>query len=278
MAHNGKDLWLAAGAHGFIVTSPNGTDWTPQTAAGGFSGAFYGAAYNKKDTWVVVGQSGKIQTSSDGVLWTNRDSKTTSILNGVAFQEGSNAGLVAQGSDYNGTGIIAIGKGNHAYGIEAFGDAYGPGVKSVGGDWGGAGIIAFGGGTGRRSGQNEPNTVCVRTAIGIIAYGAGSSNGVDGYSGPVGDGYGVVGRAMADGNGVVGIAYGKGAGVTGASNRGYGVVAQNTSMPVVRASMHIDPQITLPALADIGDICCVYSVAGVGELYFYDGSAWIKLS
>jgi photosystem II stability/assembly factor-like uncharacterized protein len=131
---HGLGMWVAVGAAGTILTSPDLTTWTAQ--ASGVSGDFFGVAFNEKLGEVAaVADDGSIVTSSDGVKWTRgrdvdgtwlwditvgngqfaasgaggtvytsvdgdqwekRDTGTTQALRGIAFGNGM---FVASGSD-----------------------------------------------------------------------------------------------------------------------------------------------------------------------------------
>jgi uncharacterized protein YmfQ (DUF2313 family) len=68
--YNGADLWCAVGSVGSIQTSPNGEDWTKQTAAGAYTGNFFDVSYDTVNSlWCAVGTGGEIQTSVDGETW-----------------------------------------------------------------------------------------------------------------------------------------------------------------------------------------------------------------
>jgi hypothetical protein len=63
---------IAAGTSGEIQSSDDGGEtWSQETAAGSYTGTFYGAAANSS-LFVLVGTSGEIQTSPTGATWTQR--------------------------------------------------------------------------------------------------------------------------------------------------------------------------------------------------------------
>ncbi len=94
--------WVAVGEQGTIVTSPDGSAWTPRVS--GFPsrwlvGVGYGAV-NGSGLWVVVGESGLILTSPDAITWTAR--KTTGTrLNAVAWGNGTFVAADDAGSTYS---------------------------------------------------------------------------------------------------------------------------------------------------------------------------------
>jgi hypothetical protein len=73
-------LFVAVGASGTIITSPDGTTWTSRTSH--TSNTLSAVAWCTAQ-FVVVGGHGVIDTSPDGITWTLRTSGTTSFLNGV---------------------------------------------------------------------------------------------------------------------------------------------------------------------------------------------------
>ena len=63
-------IWVAGGdGTNKIVTSRNGTDWSPATSAGGITTG-YRLAYNGVDKWVACGDGSVLATSPDGTNWT----------------------------------------------------------------------------------------------------------------------------------------------------------------------------------------------------------------
>ncbi len=93
----GKGIFVAVGATGTILTSPDGITWTPNTAgiASYLGGVTYGSG-----TFVAVGYTGTILTSPDGVTWTSRSSGITADLRGVTYGNGI---FVVVGNDYSST-------------------------------------------------------------------------------------------------------------------------------------------------------------------------------
>ncbi len=81
----GKGIFVAVGATGTILTSPDGITWTPNTAgiASYLGGVTYGSG-----TFVAVGYTGTILTSSDGVTWTSRTSGIYSAFLEVTYGNG----------------------------------------------------------------------------------------------------------------------------------------------------------------------------------------------
>ena len=66
----GNGLYLAAGSHGALLTSPDGLAWTPR-----ISGTTYrlkGLAYGG-DQYVAVDDQGSVLTSPDGMTWRHPD-------------------------------------------------------------------------------------------------------------------------------------------------------------------------------------------------------------
>ena len=75
-------LFVAVGDKGTIITSSDGTTWTPGTS--GTAEKLRGGAYGNS-TLVVVGFSGTILTSSDGTTWISRTSGTSSNLPTITY-------------------------------------------------------------------------------------------------------------------------------------------------------------------------------------------------
>src|SRR5690606_14309583 len=65
VAHNGTNLWVAAGTQGKLATSPDGVTWTLRTS--GFGTSTINAVAYGNGLWVAVGSSGKLATSPDGI-------------------------------------------------------------------------------------------------------------------------------------------------------------------------------------------------------------------
>jgi hypothetical protein len=80
----GNGLFVAVGAKGTILTSPDGVSWTPRTS--GTDSSLFGVTYGN-GLFVAVGAKGTILTSPDGVSWTQRISGGYR-LNGVAYGNG----------------------------------------------------------------------------------------------------------------------------------------------------------------------------------------------
>jgi hypothetical protein len=86
-----KNLYVAVGASGTVLTSPDGVVWTTRTS--GVTKSLNAVGANA-DVFVAVGEEGAILSSVDGSAWTSRTSNTTSTLFGVAW---SGAIFVAAG-------------------------------------------------------------------------------------------------------------------------------------------------------------------------------------
>lgn len=81
----GAGLFVAVGAAGTVLTSPDGITWTSRTS--GVATALNAVVFNGT-LFVAVGASGVILTSSDGITWTSRTSGTANALNGVGHGGG----------------------------------------------------------------------------------------------------------------------------------------------------------------------------------------------
>jgi len=88
----GNSTYVAVGALGTILTSPDGLTWTnvPSITYFQLSNVTFG-----NNTFVAVGTGGTILTSADGLSWQSRTSDTTWNLQDVTF---SNSTFVAIGS------------------------------------------------------------------------------------------------------------------------------------------------------------------------------------
>jgi Collagen triple helix repeat (20 copies) len=64
----GKGLFVAAGFSGSIWTSPNGEDWTKETAVPNFTDHFYAVAYGN-DIFVAIGYNSALWRSTCGKVW-----------------------------------------------------------------------------------------------------------------------------------------------------------------------------------------------------------------
>lgn len=91
----GNGSFVAVGANGTVLTSPDGVIWINR--ASGTTNWLRGVTY-ANGTFVAVGTIGTILTSPDGVNWISRTSGTTNPLTGVTYGNGS---FVAVGT--NGT-------------------------------------------------------------------------------------------------------------------------------------------------------------------------------
>jgi len=95
--------FVAVGASGTILTSPDGLAWTSRTSG---TTKRLRAAAALGNLFVVVGETGTVVTSPDGVAWTARSSGTTETLRGVAASQsrfvavgGASAALVLTSDD-----------------------------------------------------------------------------------------------------------------------------------------------------------------------------------
>jgi len=78
----GGGIWVASGDNQTLLTSTDGSVWTPRNP--GTNASLTGVAYGT-GKFVVVGAGGTILTSSDGIIWTARTSGTTKLLRGITF-------------------------------------------------------------------------------------------------------------------------------------------------------------------------------------------------
>ena len=87
-------LFVAVGAGGTVVTSPDGTVWTARTSH--TTETLAGVAWCSTQ-FIAVGGGGTIITSPDGTTWTTQTSGTTKFLNAVACS--GPLVVVGEGSD-----------------------------------------------------------------------------------------------------------------------------------------------------------------------------------
>ena len=92
-----KNLFVAVGPNGTVLSSPDGASWTSRTS--GVTKTLYAVSGNTS-VIVAVGEGGTVLTSTSGATWTARTSKTTSDLHGIAW---SGTIFVAAG---NGSAIV----------------------------------------------------------------------------------------------------------------------------------------------------------------------------
>jgi len=76
------NIFLATGATGSLLTSPDGITWTVQTS--GVTTALYSSAYGA-GTYLAVGASGVIRSSPDATTWSLVTSPTTRDFNGIIY-------------------------------------------------------------------------------------------------------------------------------------------------------------------------------------------------
>ena len=264
-----QNLWVAVCSSGIIGRSYNGRDWEIIENGSVFGTTIQSITFNGKDLWVAVANSGKIGTASTNLDdWTLVDNGSTFAgnINAVEAIYGANAGLVGQGSEYNGNGVIGIGDGYKGIGVLgiADGDGYAPGIKGVGGRSGGAGVEGHGG-------NND--------GYGVIGYGGyPGGHGLYGIGGPKGgkgllaiggndsgDGYGVYGISGLE-NGVAVYGEGRGTGAAGKFNAiaGPGAILESVS----GAPLRIIPS-DEPSSSERGDH---YVDANTNKLLGYDGT------
>ncbi len=121
-----KNLFIAVGDNGTILTSPNGTTWTDVSPT--YTNALYGIAYGNNQ-FAAVGSNGIILTSPDGSNWTKRSSGTTQTLREITYGDnrfvavGDNSTIVTGtgGSDWvKRTVSITADLFNAAYGNSTF--------------------------------------------------------------------------------------------------------------------------------------------------------------
>ena len=79
------NLYLITGDNGTVLTSADGTNWTPRTSR---TQALLGSVAASSNTIVVSGQAGTILTSTDGTNWVLQASRTTNWLYRVRYLGG----------------------------------------------------------------------------------------------------------------------------------------------------------------------------------------------
>jgi hypothetical protein len=88
-------LFVAVGPGGVILTSPDGTSWTPRSSGVGSALEAVAAGPSR---FVAVGGAGTVVSSPDGVTWAPAASPTTTHLSHVIF---AGDRFVAVGGDWN---------------------------------------------------------------------------------------------------------------------------------------------------------------------------------
>jgi hypothetical protein len=79
----GNGLFVAVADNGFILTSPDGTNWTEQSG-GQTNFALVNISYGN-GTFVAIGAAGALLTSTDGTNWVSRNAGTANELFGAVF-------------------------------------------------------------------------------------------------------------------------------------------------------------------------------------------------
>ena len=97
----GKNMFVAVGSSGKIITSPDSITWTERTSP--ISNILTGITYGK-NMFVAVGSSGKIITSPDSITWTERTSPISTMFTGITYGKNmfvavGNAGKVITSPD-----------------------------------------------------------------------------------------------------------------------------------------------------------------------------------
>jgi photosystem II stability/assembly factor-like uncharacterized protein len=92
-ASNGIGVYVAVGANGTLLTSPDSVTWTAQPAisVNSLSGVVYGTQF------IAVGASGTILTSTDGTTWAAQPSGTANNLDAIVHATYSYSAVGASG-------------------------------------------------------------------------------------------------------------------------------------------------------------------------------------
>ena len=99
-----------------LLTSPDGSSWTPRTVGSPGAGRLIGVTYSN-GLWVAVGSatggSGQIYTSSDAITWTSSTSGTVSNITSVTYANGEfvavgDTGLVLTSSAPAGSTTLTV--------------------------------------------------------------------------------------------------------------------------------------------------------------------------
>lgn len=91
----GAGLFVAVGAAGTVISSPDGITWTARTP--GTANALNAVTWNGTK-FVAVGAAGTIISSTDGIAWTVETSGVALALNGVGFGGGLFVAVGATGT------------------------------------------------------------------------------------------------------------------------------------------------------------------------------------
>lgn len=91
----GAGLFVAVGAAGTVITSPDGITWTSRTS--GTANALNAVTWSGS-SFIAVGASGTIISSTDGITWTTESSGVSAALNGIKFGGGLFVAVGASGT------------------------------------------------------------------------------------------------------------------------------------------------------------------------------------
>ena len=122
----GNSRYVSVGRFGAIVTSEDGTNWTPRT--GYTQNHLYSVAYGA-GRFVAVGSAGEILTSSDGTGWQRQNSGTAHNLYSVTYDDAQFVAVGHFGTVLTSTDGLAwtartSGSSNHLRGIVHGGGKY----------------------------------------------------------------------------------------------------------------------------------------------------------
>jgi hypothetical protein len=80
-----NNLYFVTGDNGTILSSPNGTNWTPRVT---LTSALLSSVAASPTVVVTTGDDGAVLTSQDGLIWTSRNSTTANWLFRVRYLAG----------------------------------------------------------------------------------------------------------------------------------------------------------------------------------------------
>ena len=124
----GNGLWVAVGANGSITTSSNGTTWAELSTS--VTEQLWDVEY-AHNLWVTVGHNGVIYTSTDGADWAQQRSDVTDTL--LAVHHANALWVATGGGDHAGNPVTTISKNGTAWSIRPGGG--GEDIHNANGRW-----------------------------------------------------------------------------------------------------------------------------------------------
>lgn len=123
------NYYMAAGAAGTVLTSPDAITWTKQVS--GTTSDLNGIATNSAGQYVAVGANGTLMTTSDGVRWGTAASGTSNSLSGATYGNGRYVAVGANGTLITSTDAVNWQAANPNTSANLNGVAYGAWVVTA---------------------------------------------------------------------------------------------------------------------------------------------------